>query len=514
MRAISNRLWAIALLLGWMFDFLFWKRQVGLNFVLYLTICLFGGLELLRAGGFRFARGSLFILVPFVFFGTATAVVQEPLTLFLAYAFSLLSLGLLANSYLGGRWYQYSLRDYLAKFLGLGGSILFLPLDDLKTTSQENARPRFLIVSVLRGLTIALPIVIFFALLLSSADAIFSQTLTDLFNAGKIIEYFARFLVILLAAWILAGTFLHAAARSRDETLFSDSSEARKKRLGLTETVIVLGSVAILFLIFVIIQFQYFFGGETNIGVQGFTYSQYARRGFSELITTAFFSLVLIMSLSALTRRDNETQRRLHITMNVVIVAEVTIMLVSAYQRLMLAIDWHGFSRLRLYPRVFMIWLGVLLAAIVILEIFRRERYFAFAFLLASFGFAASLVFFNVDVVTITHNLEGVRNGKNLNTGHLASLSTDAIPALKDAFLDPTFSAELHEGVGAILTCYLHSDMMESSDDWRSFNYSRQRAKRILTELSPLLETYRFNDKKRPIGVRAPSGVFYPCTGG
>lgn len=259
MRAISNRLWAITLLLGWIFDFLFWKQQVGLNFVLYLTICLFGGLELLRAGGFRFARGSLFILVPFVFFGTATAVVQEPLTLFLAYAFSLLSLGLLANSYLGGRWYQYSLRDYLAKFLGLGGSILFLPLDDLKTTSQENARPRFLIVSVLRGLTIALPIVIFFALLLSSADAIFSQTLTDLFNAGKIIEYFARFLVILLAAWILAGTFLHAAARSRDETLFSDSSEARKKRLGLTETVIVLGSVAILFLIFVIIQFQYFF---------------------------------------------------------------------------------------------------------------------------------------------------------------------------------------------------------------------------------------------------------------
>ena len=49
-----------------------------------------------------------------------------------------------------------------------------------------------------------------------------------------------------------------------------------------------------------------FFGGETNIGVAGYTYSQYARRGFNELVIVAFFSLVMILGLSTITRREKE----------------------------------------------------------------------------------------------------------------------------------------------------------------------------------------------------------------
>lgn len=510
MRNSQIRLWCVTILLGWIFDFLFWERQVGLNFALFLTLCLLGGLGLLLFDNLRPARRSLSLLIPFLFFGAITFLIQEPLTLALAYTFSILSLGLFVNSYLGGRWHQYGLQDYLVKFFKMIGEMIQPPLRSIQIVANGGDR-RFPFLAILRGLVIALPIVAFFAALLGSADAIFAQKMDEFLDTEKIGEHLTRLTIILFFAWMLAGIFLYAASRSGDETLSNDDPSTKKRFLGITETAIVLGSVAALFMLFVIIQFQYFFGGETNIGVQSYTYSEYARRGFSELITVAFFSLVLILGLSALARRENEKQRQIHISLNAAIVAEVLVMLVSAYQRLMLAIDWHGFSRLRLYPRIFMIWLGILLIAILVLEILRRERYFALAFLLASFGFAASLPLVNVDATTVTHNLERVKYGRTLNVGHLASISTDAIPSLTEAFRDPTYSVEQHEGIGATLICYMNSGIMDSSDNWRSFNFSRWRAKKLLTEVAPLLNEYRFNDKKYPVRARTPSGEYHLC---
>jgi len=38
----TNILWITALLLGWFFDFLFWKQPLGLNFAIYVLLCLAG----------------------------------------------------------------------------------------------------------------------------------------------------------------------------------------------------------------------------------------------------------------------------------------------------------------------------------------------------------------------------------------------------------------------------------------------------------------------------------------
>ena len=48
------------------------------------------------------------------------------------------------------------------------------------------------------------------------------------------------------------------------------------------EVTILLISIDLLFLVFVWIQFAYLFGGQANITIEGFTYAEYARRGFLE----------------------------------------------------------------------------------------------------------------------------------------------------------------------------------------------------------------------------------------
>lgn len=61
-------------------------------------------------------------------------------------------------------------------------------------------------------------------------------------------------------AKVLAGTFLHAATKSRDEQHVLGEKPI-SPFLGFTESVIIMGSVVALFAAFVAIQFQYFFGG-------------------------------------------------------------------------------------------------------------------------------------------------------------------------------------------------------------------------------------------------------------
>jgi hypothetical protein len=317
---------------------------------------------------------------------------------------------------------------------------------------------------------------------------------------------------MVVVAYGLAGLILHAASRSREESLRGADRPLVKAFLGFTEAAIVLGGVAALFLSFVIIQFGYFFGGESNIGVQGFTYSQYARRGFSELIWVAFLSLVLILGLSAVSRREGRLQQRGFAILNAAVVAQVMVMLVSAYQRLSLAIDWHGFSRLRLYPRVFMIWLGILLAAVVVLEILNRQRAFAFAALLAALGFAVSLMLVNVDQSIVHHNLDRAREGKYLNVAHLVSLSTDAVPALVEEFRSPSLSDETREALGAALLCRMREEQppaQPGNDDWRSFNLSIWQAEQALKSVQADLEEYRLNSMFAR--VRTPGGALIEC---
>ncbi len=518
------RLWIVAVVLGWAFDFLFWGHSVGLNFVIFVALVLAGGLNLLWFFELRPAKKSLLLIVPFAAFALITIWQQEPLTIFLAYTFTLLSLGLLAVSYLGGRWVKYGLIDYLFKFAQLFIGLFCLPLMFFFQARKERAESgepptKLPVMPVVRGLIVAVPVVALFTALLTAADAVFNQKVLDLFHLfdlNRMGEYTLRLFLILVWAYLLAGVFLFAAKHSQDEKLVGEEKPLIKPFVGFTETGIVLGSVTILFLLFVIVQFRYFFGGNANIGVEGFTYSQYARRGFNELIIVALISLLLVLGLGTVTKRENSAQRWMFSGLSASIVAFVLVILVSAFQRISLANDWHGYSRLRLYPQIFLVWLGLLFIAVVALEIFRKERYFALAALLASFGFGVSLCVFNVDRTIVIHNVIRATQGKQFNIAHLASLSPDAVPALKEKFLDASLPNNIHEGIGAALLCYINLNQRSevASGDWRSFNFSRWQADWAIYILSNQWQAYHVSgsNTRRP-WVRTPSKVVYECVG-
>ncbi len=510
MKKHPNLVWIVALVLGWGFDALFWGKPLGINFAIYLTACLLGGSLVLLANGLKPSFKSLWLVVPFVFFATLTFVRQEPLTRILSIIGALVCLGLLTVTYLGGSWTRYSLVDYFKKFASLIAGLITLPIAYFRETRVDTSWiRRFPLKPVIRGVLIALPVLVCFTTLLATGDLVFQQKIYHFITSFphiRIPEAVLRLIIILFVAYILVGIFLYAALKSSDESLSEEAVPTVKRRLGFIEAAIVMGSVSLLFLIFVIFQFRYFFGGEVNIGLQGYTYSEYARSGFSELIAVAVFSLLMILGLGTLTIREHNWQQRIYSGLSVIIALLVFVILISAYQRLMLAIDWHGFSRLRLYPSVFLIWVGILFVAVIVLEIMHRERHFALAALLASLGFAVSMCVLNVDASIARHNVYRTIGGKHLNVNYLTSLSADALPRLSAAFMDSSLPAATHDKVGAALVCYLQSEMYTgySSTDWRSFNYSRWAAVNTLNKVGPQLQDYRVSKYEGHYMVETP----------
>ena len=526
MKNNSNKLWIFVLALGWFFDLLFWKQAPGINFAIFWTACLIVGFYLLLSNGQRPHRTTIWLLPLFGFFAAVTFIRAEPMTTFLAYTFTMFTLTLFTVTYLGGRWIQYILADYVGKFLSLIGSMLIRPItftaDVRKTQAEEGVKPaKYNFMPILRGLIIAIPIVMIFASLLASADVVFNQRLDDfvqIFKLENLPEYIFRMIYILVIGYALAGIFLHAATESKDEKLIGEEKPVIPAFLGFIESSIVLGSVIALFATFVVIQFQYFFGGTTNINVEGYTYAEYARKGFGELVAVAFFALMMLLTLTSVTKRETENQRKVYSGLGVALVALLLVMLVSAYQRLNLYEVAYGFSRLRTYTHVFLIWIGLLLITTIILEIMRKERMFTFAMLVASFGFAASLPILNVDAFIVNQNIQREvheSNAEELDSLYFSELSDDAVPTLVKAIQTPSLPDSIHEKVTATLACIRYQRDQQRNDreySWQSFQFSRFNADNALKSVKSEIDTFEIDNSEYPAKAVSPNGDEFYCS--
>lgn len=481
----SNLFLPLSLLLAWLFDFLFWHKAVGISFPIFVALALTAGFYLANRKGVQVASSSLWLLAPTLFFAAMSALRLEPFTLLLSRAFTLLGMALLATSFVGGRWLHYSLSDYVVKLVS------FLPAgllsyrqagpDPERAEDKSGVRWRH-VATVLRGLLLSLPILGVLGALLASADPIFGEWLEaalGFLNVDNLIEYLWRGTYIVVLAYLLVGVYFYALHNSRDEKLLGKNKPLMQSFLGFGEAATILSSVGLLFGAFVAVQFRYFFGGQANVNTAGFTYAQYARRGFMELVVVAVLSLLLFMLLSSISKRQGGLQQRAFSGLGIALMALVSVMLVSAYQRLLLYESAYGFTRVRTYAHTFMIWLGLLLLAIVILELLQRQRAFALAVLGAAVGFAASLGLLNVDGFIVNANLERARLGYVLDIQNLGWLSEDAVPALIEGFqqAEDDGAAGLGTKLAAALVCHAaqHEDYAGPAN-WQSLHFARQQA--------------------------------------
>ena len=154
--------------------------------------------------------------------------------MFLGVVFTLFLMATLAVTYTGGRWLEFGLADYAVRFLRLAWSMISRPFG-FRGSGSGNAvsgrGARLGVWPVLRGLLLTVPVMLLFAVLLSSADLVFQRELDafiELLRLERLPEYVFRLLYILAAAWALLGVLLHAAVAGSFREPAGRSSSLRR----------------------------------------------------------------------------------------------------------------------------------------------------------------------------------------------------------------------------------------------------------------------------------------------
>jgi hypothetical protein len=522
--------WLTALAVAILFDQLIWEKPAGINILIIVILALVAGGLPFWMDKINIPITSYLLLIPILTFTTLTVFRSEPYTNLINGAVMLFSLILLVIALRNGLWPKFRLRTHVEQFIKFllfelpGGLFFFIKTrgtdqdkvvveaseagetpDETPVNPGKKQPFRSQLNPYLRGLALALPIIILLAALLAAADPIFEDRLLGFlggFSFENLGETLFRIFYILILAYILLGAVYFALVESKKITRTTLEEGDPKPFLGNIEATIVLVAVNLLFLVFVILQLNYLFGGGENISAAGYTYAEYARRGFFELLAVALISLGLFYALSLFTKRESKAQRLRFSVLGLLLVALVGIILASAYTRLRLYELAYGFTTLRTLAHIAMIFVGLLLAVAAVLEITQRMDRAAFALIIALFAFGLTVNLLNVDAFIVRQNVARILNptpetaDTPLDTGYLFTLSYDAIPPLVDTYTNPQTPNALRDDLGGVLACRLATMDEDREAPWTSYHHARTRGKNILQSLSDDLADYPtfFND--------------------
>src|SRR4030042_523220 len=468
----------VSLVLGLLSDYFFYGKIPGISFPLYILLVVTGLFATANILKKQISKKIIWLFVPLTFFSAMVFVRSSGLLTFLNISASLLLLLIIAEVSFGEKKKNFFIWHYVKIFFLPFKFIrpLFQTLSDLFSLRGANKGQKVLSQAV-KGILMTIPVLFVFLLLFSSADLIFQKYVSDLIGIDIEPETIFRPILVLIATLVHIGAYSYSFREK--EIKIAARQNGKGHSVGHIESSILFGSVNILFFIFILVQLTYLFGGESNISAQGFTYAEYARRGFFALIAVAIISLLLLLLAERYVVKK-ETDHALGFKiLSTALVVEVILIMAFAFTRLSLYEQAYGFTILRLYSHAFIILLAVIFC-LLLYKIYKdkQENIFAFRVFISIALFLTVINFLNPDAFIARRNIERfVATGK-LYIYYLSRLSSDAIPDtikvlnISNDDLRKGFSRELYRRTQ-------NGDSLYFSK-WQSLNISRMKADKIL----------------------------------
>lgn len=366
---------------------------------------------------------------------------------------------------------------------------LLLMIDDIKWPDLPKKGWSRGVFSAMRGLLIAVPLLLVFGALFVAADASFEGLVNRVFNVNFEFEtVFSHLMLTGFLSWLAAGylrgtliePFSGAPAgvpsvvpaaetvpdiipsapasvtelpseepqaktaapapgpekKQRDWQNYDNSSLPKGLTLDAVEIGVVLGLVDVLFLTFVILQIPYLFGGMDLVqNTPDFKLAEFARRGFGELVAVAALVLPILLVTHWLLRKDNPLASKLFKILAGLQIVLLFVIMASAVQRIMLLTGslGYGMTTTRFYPLVFITWLSIVFGWFAVTVMRGARQHFAWGALWSALILLGALHVFNPDAFIARWNIDLMKQGREYDTTYNAyKLSPDAAPALAE----------------------------------------------------------------------------------
>lgn len=370
----------------------------------------------------------------------------------------------------------------VAAYYGLTGGPLLWSAAARQMDGRPSARRwRPIAGAAIRGLLMAVPLIILFTMLFTRADPAFRRLLEGLLDwAGwlpSVGKWLARFV---FWAWLASGV-LYTALRNPVPALVSPLKVPLPALHGL-EPVVALGALNALFLAFVLMQIRYLLGGVRWLEAAGLTYAEYARRGFFELLAvTALVIPTLRIAQGLMPHGGQGTAHRLFRWMAWLMLALTGLMMVSAGHRLALYVGAYGWTIARLYAAIIMGGIALILLLLFSTTLGREERGFAAGILAVAFLVLMTLNLINPVAVVMRHHAGRIQAGKQADSYYMSmagAASGEGVPALLAAL--PSLPGEQRGSIASQLLSWWGIEDPEAG--FLHWNFSHARARRLVGE--------------------------------
>ena len=363
--------------------------------------------------------------------------------------------------------------------------------------------------TALRVIAITVVLVIFFAVILSSADPIFARKITIL-----------REQIVPRTLWsIVLGAVILVALVSSFSKRYT-YHPLPLKFLSWVETAVPVGAVCVLFGVFLWVQITYLFGDHEAFKTLDLTYAEYVRKGMIEVLIATLCAGVLSYVVSLKERELAGTSERTVLSViNAVLLLELFLMLGSALKRDWMYMEVYGLTRVRVIGEIFLAWLACIILIFAVYALWRRlqEKAVFAAAIAASFAVVLYLNAFNMDATIAS---APVPAGQKQDAFYVSLLSTDAANQWEtligdiarefegirqNTSLTPEEKARLANLVRAVDELAWERDIVleiNEPKDWTSWTWSRENAVRSMSgsvafgRTLPCLET-QFDNFRR-----------------
>jgi len=192
--------------------------------------------------------------------------------------------------------------------------------------------------------------------------------------------------------------------------------------------------------------------------------------------------LPILLGAEAVVHTGAAPQIRVFRQLAGLLLALLSVVMISALQRMRLYVEAFGLSTQRLYATAFMFLLIGVLAWFAWTVLRGRRDRFVFGALMQGLAVLAGLHLVNPDAYIVNHNLNRPAEERPFDAHYAVTLGGDAVPPLLSAL--PRLGVEDR----CIVIRGLLRKWDQAEVDWRTWNWSRARARSLVRNQSGSLK--------------------------
>lgn len=431
-----------SILYGILYVFCMFKNDSGITYPIFVASTIGYIVFVLRKLGMKLKKESGFYIISMLLLGISTFCTDDWRIIFCnkTGVFLLTICMILGIVYDTTKW-------NLEKYLGSIARVCAMTVGEIATPfydaawyiknklGKKNSKYLYLLIGV--GITIPVFVVVF--VLLTSADAVF-RNWASLMVAD--IDGWDLYLMVLMFLFMALASYCMVAYMSKKD-IKEEVTDARKLEplIGIP----VASVLSLLYLVFSGIQIVYLFMGNMQLP-EGYTYAEYAREGFFQLLAVSMINLVIVL-IGLCYFKPNKVLKVVLTIMSLC----TFIMIASSAMRMVIYIQYYYLT----FLRILVLWSLAVLALIFVgvIAYIGKRSFPLFRYSLVVFTcFYIALSFSHPDYWIAKVNLAGAEASRSEffkgeaydDYYFLSDLNADAAPVLVDWIVDEGYNTNVY----------------------------------------------------------------------